>query len=739
MEAKVRNDQDEIIIREEQWKDRTGVFRRPPARIPTDTWTDAPLLGNGDVGVAIGGEACQQTYYIGKNDFWTQPHLGEGGEQRVDRLLRDKGRRTGARIITVGQLSLRMPELEDASYLLEQDILNAETRSSFRNDRAHIEICSWVSAAANVLVTELSCEAGELELSARLHAGESGTDEVFHYDNGVEAEAVWFRYAANPGSLPEVRRVAVASRVIGADSQSKWLFQNVEASCKLRAGERLAIVTAIVSNLDEPDCLRGALDRLGEYAAEGLDGLEQRKREHRSWWREYWSASSVEIGDPVLEKYYYASYYIIGSCMRPDKTQPGLFGNWVTTDRPKWTGSYTMNYNYESPYFGLYTGNRIDLASGYAGPLLAFLPLGKRLAREKLNCRGIYMPVELGPDGMICSMMYHGQKSNASFAAVNLLMQFYYTYDMDYARMVYPYLLEVADFWEDYLVLEDGRYVIYDDDIHERSHDRKNPILSLGFVRMVLGAMIDLSTELDMDEDRRPKWRHILSHLSDYPLMERNGKSVYRLTEEGMSWNDRNSLAVQHVFPAGMIGLDSSSDELKIAQDTVAEMQRWSDFNAFPTYYAAAARVGYDPVELLNRLRAECESYSLPNLSIHHGGGGIEDTAGVPACLHEMLLQSHQGILRLFPAWPRDREAKFKKLRAFGAFVVSSEWQNGEVSYILVESERGRRLKLLNPWPDRGAKVYRDGTDEATFAGERLELETKPGERLLLMPGWRVL
>ncbi|MEK3780343.1 glycosyl hydrolase family 95 catalytic domain-containing protein [Paenibacillus sp. FSL R5-0810] len=735
MESSVWMNQDEISIREEQWKDRIGVFRRPPTRIPTDTWTDAPLLGNGDIGVSIGGEAHHQTFYIGKNDFWVQPHLGESEEQRIGRLLRDNGRRTGARIITVGQISLLMPGLTDASYDLEQDILNAETRGSFRNEQVNLRLCSWVSADSNVLVTELECMAGKLDVTARLHAGDSATDEVYHYDNGADPEAIWFRYAANAGSLPQVRRVAAACRVIGTNAQNKWLFQNVEASFQIRAGERLAVVTAIVSNRDEPDCLQGALGLLNDYATGGLDGLAKRKQNHRGWWREYWRASSIEIGDPVLEKYYYASYYIIGSCMRPDKVQPGLFGNWVTTDRPKWTGSYTMNYNFEAPYFGLYTGNRIALSSGYCDPLLAFLPLGKVLAREKLSCRGIYMPVELGPDGMVCSALFHGQKSNASFAAVNLLMHIYYTYDLDYARKVYPYLLAVADFWEDYLVFENGRYVIYDDDIHERSQDRKNPILSLGFVRMIMRAMLHLSVELDRDTHRQPKWRHILANLSAYPLMERSGKTVYRLTEEGMSWNDRNSLAVQHIFPAGNLGLDSSPEELKIAQDTVAEMQRWSDFNAFPTYYAAAARVGHDPAELLERLRAECERYALPNLSIHHGGGGIEDAAGVPACLHEMLLQSHQGILRLFPTWPADRTARFKKLRAVGAFVVSSEIENGKVRYVLITSERGRELKLLNPWPDRGVIVYRDGAEGQAIAGERIQLETMPGERLLLLPG----
>lgn len=726
---------DDVRIREQDWEGRVGVFRQPPSRIPTDKWTDAPLLGNGDVGVAIEGEAHEQSFYIGKNDFWVQPHLGETEEQRMERLLQDKGRRTGARIITVGQATLTIPELAGAEYRQEQHILNAEVRGSFRSGQAEARLCSWVSAEENALITELACVRGRLNVRIRLHAGEKSTDEVFNYDNGADDERIWFRYAANSANVPGTRRVAVVTRVAGANVRYIWRFQNVEAELVVEEGQRAVIVTAVVSNRDAADYFAEAIKLSDAYAAAGAEGLARLKQAHRQWWRSFWEASQIEIGDPVLEKFYYASYYIIGCCTRGGKVPPGLFGSWITTDRPAWTGSYTMNYNYEAPFWGLYSGNRAELAASYCEPLLDFLPLGRRFAREKLNCRGVYMPVELGPDGMICSMFYHGQKSNASFAAVNLLMHIYHTYDMDYARKVYPYLIEVANFWEDYLVFEDGRYVIYDDDIHERSNDRKNPILSLGFVRMIMTALLDLSEELGVDDERRPKWRHIVDHLSEYPLMERGGKTVFRLTEEGMAWNERsNSLAVQHVFPAGMIGLGSCPELLAIARNTVHEMQRWSDFNAFPTYYAAAARVGYDPNVILEKLRGECERKSLPNLSIHHGGGGIEDASAVPVCLHEMLLQSHEHTLRLFPVWPADRPARFRKLRAVGAFLVSSEWAEGRVRFVLVVSEKGRPLRMENPWPGRSALLYRGGGKPERLAGERLETATGIGERLLFVP-----
>lgn len=44
----------------------------------------------------------------------------------------------------------------------------------------------------------------------------------------------------------------------------------------------------------------------------------------------------------------------------------------------------------------------------------------------------------------------------------------------------------------------------------------------------------------------------------------------------------------------------------------------------------------------------------------------------------EMLLQSHEGVIRFFPCWSRNcGNARFGTLRANGAFIVSAELKGG--------------------------------------------------------------
>jgi len=559
-------------------------------------------------------------------------------------------------------------------------------------------------------------------------AGAAGGDPV---PVTAEGDTAWFARRADPATVANARTVAVATRVIGAETTAK----DGSLSFALAPGRKVTVVSAVLSDLDaKGPVVSAAKTRAAAIKAADLAAMD---KAHQQWWRDYWARSFVEIPDKLIEKHWYGSHYIMGSCSRAGKVPPGLFGNWITTDRPAWRGDFHLNYNHEAPFWGLYSSNRVATAASYETPIMEFLPQAKANARKLLKCRGVYYPVGLGPWGIASGNIYMGQKSNAAYATTNMIMRFYHTYDMDYARKTaYPFCLEVGNFWEDYLKLEKGRYVIYNDAIHENHTPRDmNPILSLGLVRTLFASLIDMSLELGVDAPRREKWRHIVDNLSKFPLQERSGKTVFRYSEKGQAWFNSNTLGIQHIWPAGAIGLDSEAKLLKICRDTITVLNRWRDYNGFPTFYTAAARVGYDPTVILKNLNHQCGHHSYPNLFIFYGGGGIECCSAVPTSINEMLLQSHEKVLRLFPCWPKDTPARFGSLRAVGAFLVSSELKGGQVQYVTIHSEAGRPCTVANPWPGRKVFLLRDGKKAETLAGERFTFKTRPGERIELRPG----
>ena len=107
----------------------TAVFTRPPRGTPNSKVVDGPLLGNGDVGVTLGGAPDRQTLFISKNDFWS---------------------RTSRRVITVGRLGLAIPDLAGASYRQEQDLGTAEVRGAFAAKGLEVRTRSWVAATENL-------------------------------------------------------------------------------------------------------------------------------------------------------------------------------------------------------------------------------------------------------------------------------------------------------------------------------------------------------------------------------------------------------------------------------------------------------------------------------------------------------------------------------------------------------------------------------------------------------------
>ena len=95
-----------------------------------------------------------------------------------------------------------------------------------------------------------------------------------------------------------------------------------------------------------------------------------------------------------------------------------------------------------------------------------------------------------------------------------------------------------------------------------------------------------------------------------------------------------------------------------------------------------------------------------------------------------MLIQSHTGIVRIFPAIPGNWEIiEFNKLRIEGAFLVSAKMKNRRVSMIEIESLKGGIMKLKNPFIDDNFSI-----DGSTYImrNNLIILETDPGDKILL-------
>jgi hypothetical protein len=160
-------------------------------------------------------------------------------------------------------------------------------------------------------------------------------------------------------------------------------------------------------------------------------------------------------------------------------------------------------------------------------------------------------------------------------------------------------------------------------------------------------------------------------------------------------------------------------------------------FGQYPMGATERLRNGDFQVERdLPAFRRMVEAWRRPNgivwgmATANYGRDGAwTESLSAAAPLQEMMLQSWDGALRVFPAWPKKLDARFDSFRAEGAFLVSAAWSRGQVAELTVHSERGAVCRVYSPW-SHGIRVA-DNTGREIAVGAdpygRPEFATQPG------------
>ena len=732
-------------------------FTAPPKNVPTPKTPDAPLAGNGDIGITMGGKPDRLCFYIGKNDFWRAYPVYPGGG-----------------IALPGGIEVKINDLEGATYYAEQRPDKAEIAARFEKNALKVSLKSWVAATHNTVVIELNANQS-CKVNLRLWTPTGNTSV---YDKGYEKGCSWVtRSFENTPLLEWPAHIAMAMSTPDA-----ILPEN--NTVELIPGKKTTITITIYTNQDSKDWKSKAINEAKSLTSMMVENMHS---DHLKWWTDFWNQSHVTIGDSLIEKYYYTSQYLLASTSRGDKFAPGIWGCFITQDSTSWGGDYHLNYNYQAPYWAVFSSNHIDMAKNFDQPLLDYMEKGKWHAKDLLNISGIYYPVGLGPKGLCTTrwpltpeemekrygttentidhgFKFLGQKINAVFSVGNMMMRFYSTYDEDYARKIYPYMRECANFWEDYLKLENGRYVINMDHYGEVMPNLKtkgnwrdrlgdfNSTLSLGLVKMLFKGMIDVSSYLHTDANRQEKWHYILAHMSDFPVGEANGRVSLKNMEKGPGNSEVRANGLSRVsihgmiLPGGVCGpvTDSVFNKILLGdvmhwKDRMTNPGEWGNTlgNGIETCFPAAVRVGFDPDEIIRQLKDRIRVQSFPNLWITQTGGGIETLSAVPMTINEMLLQSYEGVVRIFPNWNPKKDASFEKLRAYEAFLVSSSMKNGKIENITILSEKGNQVILQNPWKKGSIKIFELNASSKrtvvfTESNGRVTFKTEAGRKYLV-------
>ena len=126
----------------------------------------------------------------------------------------------------------------------------------------------------------------------------------------------------------------------------------------------------------------------------------------------------------------------------------------------------------------------------------------------------------------------------------------------------------------------------------------------------------------------------------------------------------------------------------------------------------------------------DAEKVPLPMWPFRHMS--MEAMSVLATAMNESLFQSYEGILRIFPAFPANKNGRFT-LHAEGGFIVSSEIKSGKVQWVSIKSLYGNPCKLELPW-NKAVVQSNLKRNNQMINGNITEIKTKSNEMIMIFP-----
>jgi hypothetical protein len=474
--------------------------------------------------------------------------------------------------------------------------------------------------------------------------------------------------------------------------------------------------------------------------------VERLAKENLASAQRFWSRSSVRIADPLLENLWYETLHARRCTTVAGKFPPGLFLPSTVPDYAHWHGDYHTNYNLQEPFWGDYTANQLEIGDAYFDAMAPILDVGRKIARDYYGARGAFVqlsayPSKMEDDPLGCVPM--GRMAYMTgWCSNQYWWRYLYTLDEGWLRRVgYPALRDCALFYTDFLKKgADGIYHAFpsnqgEDGFSGNPQDYTDRAQIMAHMRYCLRSAIKASEVLKTDEELRAQWRDRLEHSAGD-----DGKPLPKLTGPDREAYEANPPEFGFGVPYRRAP-DAKDRKPWPSPDDGAHT--WY-FGQYPWGVIGRLRsCSFSPDLDFPVFRSLIETWRHPNglcwaMSVANYGhaGAWTESLGVIAPLQEMMLQSWDGALRIFPAWPAKLAASFTHLRAEGAFLVSASWADGKVTSLTVTSEKGAVCRIYPPWPG-GLRVV-DSKGRAVRAheevGGRRSFDTKAGETYSVAP-----
>ncbi|CCZ37835.1 glycosyl hydrolase family 95 catalytic domain-containing protein [Bacteroides fragilis] len=497
----------------------------------------------------------------------------------------------------------------------------------------------------------------------------------------------------------------------------------------------------------------------GEKAAEKAEaalqrGLKQDYQAHLEYWNKYWAQSSVTLPDSILQKQYQNEMYKFASTTREHSYPISLQAVWTADNGklPPWKGDYHHDLNTQLSYWPAYTGNHLTEGMGYLNTLWNQRDTYKRYTRQYFGTEGMNIPgvCTLTGEPMGGWIQYSMSQTVAAWLAQHFYLHWKYSADRTFLKeRAYPFLKDVAIYLEQVseVTPEGVRKLefssspeVFDNSMQAWFSDMTN--YDLAMMHFLFKAAAELAHELNLT-DESSHWAALEAQLPDYDVDEEGCLTFAK----GYPYNEshRHFSHAMAIHPMGLIDWSDGEKSQHIIRATLKRLDEvgpdyWTGYSY--SWLANMKARAFDGKGAAQALRTFAECFCLKN-TFHANGDQtksgksrftyrpftLEGNFAFASGIQEMLLQSHTGTIRIFPALPEEwKDVSFEGLRAMGAFLVSAQMEGGEITRVRIYSEKGGMLKIARPGTLKPDKNY-------TLSGpDILNIDTQAGEWIELKP-----
>jgi len=446
----------------------------------------------------------------------------------------------------------------------------------------------------------------------------------------------------------------------------------------------------------------------------------------------------------ILLYFNYARYLMVASTATAE-LPPNLQGKWNEELEPPWQCDYHHDVNLQMNYWPAEAGHLQQATEPLFQHIERFVPHARKAARDLYGCNGVWFPIQSDAWGRATpeSFGWAVWVGAAAWLAQHMWWHWEYGQDRDFLRQrAYPFLKEVAAFYESYLI-EDEEGVLQ----IVPSQSPENRIVGGGdlpvtlcvsatmdvvLVRQTLECAARAAEILGVDAGKRTTWADMLRRLPPLKVGRHGQLQEWREDFEEVEPGHRHYSHLVGLYPGDQLdpeGTPQLWEAARVSIDRRLEAEGghtgWS--RAWTACFFARLGEAGPAWEHLCHLVTDFATDSL--LDLHPPRiFQIEGNFGGAAVVLEMLLQSYHGELHLLPAlpaaWPT---GQVRGLRARGGYEVDVDWRESRLTRAAIRSSQEGTCTILH---GAGQYAVRDGGGGAVGVredGHRLTFPVQAG------------